>query len=282
MIRKTLTVDSKPKREGEKTRSYSVELLAYVLANDLWELGGGAKERQHRPVFMAYAGTDQASRAFSANLRVGRPAVVAGSSLATKFEIPKSAPFRYETFSREGATLTLAFLPSVFGLQPASTEGEDISFLCLPPTWWVEEQAQALRPAMGADARDAAVAAYFVAYLDQRSPLPIANDLTFQLKLYRAALEEPWCQTSSGEHWSPGRLFHLGLDTLGFEPALACNVDHPQFSEFLKTQTALNLPSPQETTDHGTTAIHRARRVFPNAELVAAQPCLAGSLRVEA
>ena len=276
MVRKTITVESKPRREGEKTRSFSVELLAHVLANDLWELGAGAKERTCRPVLIAYAGTDQASRAFSANLRAGRPAIVAGSSLATKFEVPKSAPFRFETYSREGATLTLAYLPSVFSLQPASTDAEEIAFLCLPPTWWVEEQAQALRPSMGADAREAAVAAYFVAYLDQRSPLPIANDLAFHLRLYRAALEEPWCQTSSGDDWSPGRFFHLGLETLGFEPALSCNVGHPQFSEFLKAQTALNLPSLKETTDHGTTAIRRPRRVLPDAGLAAAQPRLAG------
>jgi hypothetical protein len=272
-----MIVESKPRREGEKTRSFGVDLLAYVLANDLWELGGGGKERTHRPVLLAYAGTDQASRAFSANLRAGRPAVLgSNSSLTTRFEIPRSAPFRYETFSREGAALTLAYLPAVFGLQPAATDAGGIAFLCLPPTWWVEDQAQALRPAMGADARDAAVAAYFVAYLDQRSSLPIANDLAFHLKLYRAALEEPWCQTSSGDDGSPGTLFHRGLEALGFEPALYCNVGHPQFSEFLKVQTARNLPSQQETTDHGTTAIHRPRRVLPDTGLVAAQPRLAG------
>lgn len=122
MNRKTITVETKPQREGQKSRSFSVELLAFILANDLWELGGGAKERQYRPVLMAYAGTDQGSRAFSANLRGGRPATVeTRSSLTTRFEIPRSAGFRYETFSREGATLTLAYLPSVFSLQPPTT-----------------------------------------------------------------------------------------------------------------------------------------------------------------
>jgi hypothetical protein len=275
--RKTITVESQPQREGQKSRSFSVELLAFLLANDLWELGAGAKERSYRPLLMAYAGTDQAARAFSANLRSGRPAVVAGNgSLVTKFEVPRSAGFRYETFSREGATLTLAFLPSVFGLQPASTDAEDIAFLCLPPTWWVEEEAQALRPAMGTEAREAAVAAYFVAYLDQRSPLPIANDLTFHLKLYRAALQEPWCQTGSGTEWNPGRLFHLGLEAVGFETALYCNVDHPTFSEFLKAQTAAHLPTEQEASDHGTTRIHRPRRVLPDPVHAAAQPRLFG------
>ena len=176
---------------------------------------------------MAYAGTDQGSRAFSANLRGGRPAVAAGSSLTTRFEVPRSAGFRFDKFTREGATLTLVYLPPVFSFQPATTDAEDIAFLCLPPTWWVDEQAKAIRQTWGEDAREAAIAAYFVAYLDQRSPLPIANDLGFHLKLYRAALEEPWCQTSFGSEWSPGTLFHLGLETVGFETALCCKVDHP-------------------------------------------------------
>jgi hypothetical protein len=275
--RKTITVESRPQREGQKSRSFSVELLAYVLANDLWELGAGAKERSYRPVFMAYAGTDQATRAFSANLRSGRPAVIADrSSLTTKFEIPRSAGFRYETFSHEGATLTLAYLPSVFGFQPPTSEAGEIAFLCLPPSWWVDEQAQMIGEAMGTDSREAAVAAYFVAYLDQRSPLPIANDLGFHLKLYRAALRESWCQRSSGSEWSPGRLFHLGLESVGFEPALYCKVDHPTFAQFLKAQTAAHLPCEQETIDHGTTRIHRPRRLLPDPAHAASQLSLFG------
>ncbi len=277
MNRKTLTIESKPKREGQKSRSFSVELLAYVLANDLWELGSGGKERCNRPVLMAYAGTEQASRAFSANLQGGRPAVVGGpSGLSSRFEIPRSAGFRYETLSRQGATLTLAYLPSVFSFQPATSKTEEMAFLCLPPTWWVDEQAEAIRPALGGQAREAAIAAYFVAYLDQRSPLPIANDLGFHLKLYRAALAEPWCQQTSGSEWSPGDLFHFGLEQAGFETAVLCRVDRPTFAQFLRTQTAAHLPIEQETTDHGTPSIHRPRRVLPNAISVAAQAGLFG------
>ncbi len=272
MYRKTLTIESKPKREGQKSRSFSVELLAYVLANDLWSLGSGAKERSFRPVLMVYAATDQASRAFSANLRCGRPALVDGnSSLTTRFEVPRSAGFRYDTVSRDGATLTLAYLPSVFSFQPATSDVDEISFLCLPPTWWVDEQARAIGQTMGRDAREAVIAAYFVAYLDQRSPLPIANDLGFHLKLYRAALKEPWCQTGSGSEWNPGTLFHLGLEAAGFETAIHCKVDHETFAQFLKTQTAANLSSEQETTDHGTPSIHRPRRVLPDTVPAAVQ-----------
>jgi len=272
--RQTITVESKPQREGQKSRSFSVELLAYILANGLWELGGGAKERHHRPVFMAYAGTDQGSRAFSANLRGGRPAVVAGGS--TRFEVPRSAGFRYETCSREGAMFTLAYLPAVFSFQPPTADSGNIAFLCLTPTWWIDEQVQVIGEAMGSDAREAAIAAYFVAFLDQRSPLPIANDLAFHLELYRAALREPWCEQSSGTEWTPGRLFHVGLEAIGFESALYCDVDHPTFAQFLKAQTAAHLPPLQETTGHGTTPIRRPRRLLPDPGHAAVQAGLFG------
>jgi hypothetical protein len=251
--------------------------LGYVLADDLWELGSGAKDRQHRPVFLAYAGTDQASRAFSANLRAGRPAVIADrSSLVTKLEIPKSAGFRFQTFSREGATITLAYLPAVFSFRPTAADSGNISFLCLPPTWWVDEQEKAIEEAMGEDAREAALAAYFVAYLDQRSSLPIANELGFHLKLYRAALEESWCLKTSGSASIPGRFFHTGLESIGFEPALYCNVDPSTFADFLKAQTAAHLPSEQETKHHGTTPIRRPWRLLPDAVHSAAQAGVAG------
>lgn len=276
MHRKTLTVESKPQREGQKSRSFSVELLAYVLANDLWELGSTAKERCLRPVFMAYAGTEQGSRAFAANLRSGRSAVVQGSGLTTRFELPRSAGYRYETVSQAGATLTLAYLPFVFSFQPASADSNSISFLCIPPAWWVDEQAQTATRSMGDDAREAAIAAYFVAYLDQRSPLPIANDLGFHLKLYRAALEQDWCRRSSGTESSPGSLFHLGLETVGFEPALYCKVDHSRFAQFLKSQTASHLPRHKEVLTYGTPRIHRPRRILPDSRRPSAQLSLFG------
>jgi hypothetical protein len=274
--RKTLTVESKPQREGQKSRSFSVELLAYVIANDLWELGSTAKERCYRPVFMAYAGTEQGSRAFAANLRCGRSAVVQDTGLTTRFELPRSAGFRYETFSQAGATLTLAYLPSVFSFQPAVADSGSISFLCIPPTWWVDEQAETATRTMGADAREAAIAAYFVAYLDQRSPLPIANDLGFHLKLYRAALEEDWCCLSSGSESRPGSLFHIGLESVGFEPAIYCQVDHSRFAQFLKTQTASHLPRFKEVLTYGTPGIHRPRRVLPDSRRPAVQLSLFG------
>jgi hypothetical protein len=210
MFRKTISIESKPASEGQKSRTFSVELLAWVVANSMWELGSTGKERTHRPVFMAFAATGAASRSFQANLQGGRTAVESLQGGGLRFEIPRSAGFRYESSGQGDASLTLVYLPHVFSLQPGTTEVESIAFVAMPPTAWVDEQATAIGSAMGSDAREAAFAAYFVAYLDARTPLPIANDLRFHLELFRAAKEQPWCRASEGCDTNPRRSLRQG------------------------------------------------------------------------
>lgn len=116
-------------------------------------------------------------------------------------------------------------------------------------------------PTLYGDARQAALAAYFIAFLDQRCPLPIANDLSFHLKLYQAALEQDWCRTLSNR----GSFVHQGLSTIGFEPPVYCDVDHTTFAQFLRAQTAAHLPRIKEVTNHGMSRVHRLGRLLPNA-----------------
>ncbi len=271
--RRTLSIESKPAYEGQKSRTFSVELLAWVLANPMWELGSTGKENTHRPVFFAFAGSSSAARSFQANLQGGRVAVEAARSFGRRFEIPRSAGFRYESTRRGDGTLTLVYLPYVFSLQPLTTETGTLSFVSMPPTAWVDEQVPTIAPALGCDAREAALAAYFVAYLDARSPLPIANDLRFHLALFRAAQEQVWCRVSEGSETNPGDLYATGLAGLGFEPPVLCNVDPNVFAEFLAEQTARNLPKEQlrEVIPYGTPRIHRPRRVLPHAQAPSAQ-----------
>jgi hypothetical protein len=278
--RRTISIEGKPAYEGQKSRTFSVELLAWVLANPMWELGSTSKENTHRPVFLAFAGSSSAARSFQANLQGGRVAAEAARSYGRQFEIPRSAGFRYETTSRGDGTLTLVYLPHVFSRQPLTTETGTLSFVCMPPTAWVDEQAAAIAPVMGLDAREAATAAYFVAYLDARSALPIANDLRFHLALFRAAKEQVWCRVSEGCETNPGDLYAEGLAGIGFEPPVLCNVDPHIFAEFLAQQTARNLPKEQlrEVITYGTPRIHRPRRVLPHAQAPAAQLSLFGGL----
>jgi hypothetical protein len=284
MFRKTISIESKPAAEGQKSRTFSVELLAWVVANSMWELGSTGKERTHRPVFMAFAGTGAASRSFQANLQGGRTAVEPLQGGGLRFEIPRSAGFRYESSGQGDANLTLVYLPHVFSLQPGTTEVESIAFVAMPPTAWVDEQATAIASAMGSDARETAFAAYFVAYLDARTPLPIANDLRFHLELFRAAKQQPWCRVCEGCDTNPGALFARGISGIGFESPVLCDVAPGTFAQFLADQTARHLPreqpnEPNEVTLHGTSSIHRSRRLLPHASSSAAQLRLFGELQ---
>jgi hypothetical protein len=273
-----ITIDAKPTCKGEKTRAFSAELLCVIVANGLWELGSNAKDNVLRPVLMAYASTDQESRAFTANLQTGRAAVPDPnrSSCRHRFEIPRSAGFRFENHTRGGGTLTLAYLPSVVALQPGAVEEQQIRFLFLPPTWWVDREAKTISE-LGADARDAALAAYLVAYLDHRSPLPIANQPRFHLALYRAALESTWCHAPSGALNAKGPLCAEGYAALGFERPLLVSTSQAEFATFLAEQTAKHLPRDRkELSPRGETRIRSPRRVFPDAARPAAQLGLFG------
>ncbi|HEX4959753.1 MAG TPA: hypothetical protein VF173_02860 [Thermoanaerobaculia bacterium] len=280
LFRRTLSIESKPACEGQKSRTFSVELLAWVVADEMWELGTTKKDNTHRPVLLAFAGSRSAARSFEANLRFGRTATEADRSNGRRFEIPRSAGFRYEPTPKGEATLTIAYLPYLFFMEPATTEQGTLSFLCMPPTSWIDREATTIARSMGSEAREAAMAAYFVAYLAARCPLPIANDLRFHLALFRAAKEQPWCRVSEGCDSAPGALFAQGLEGIGFEPPVLCNVSAQAFAEFLALQTARNLPRelPHEVIQHGTTRVHRPRRLLSHADAPAAQLSLFGGV----
>jgi hypothetical protein len=262
--RRSLAIEAKPTREGQKTRIFHADLIALVAAPGLhWEFGSSSRDNSLRPVLLAYAATDQEARAFTANLRTGRPAVHQQRGISSlRIEIPRSAGFRYETFSLDGGSLTFAYLPWAFSLQPAAESGA-IRFLCMPPTWWIEREAVTL-PELGPDAREAALAAHFVAYLDHRSPLPIANDLRFHLALYRAALAADWCHRPQACPHGVTQLYAEGHEALGLEPPLLVSTTHAAFSAFLAEQTARHLPRLQEETTHGQARVPGSRRLFPH------------------
>lgn len=270
-----VVTEVKPDREGRKSRIFRAELLCFVTANRLWELGASAKEGILRPVLLAYAATDQEARAFTANLRTGRPIVEDTRSSSTlRFELPRSAGFQVETHTRDGGTLTLAYLRSAFALEPNILESDRIEFLCMPPSWWTAREAATLAE-FGRDAAEVARASYFIAYLDARSPLPIANDHRFHLELYHAALATDWCQRPTDSPWASAGFTALGCAALGFEPPLLVSVSQKEFSAFLAEQTAKHLHASQETLDHGKTRVRRPRRLLSHAARRAPQPRLA-------
>ena len=274
--RTPVVTEVKPDREGRKSRIFRAELLCFVTANRLWELGTTAKEGILRPVLLAYAATEQEARAFTANLKAGRPIVEdTKSSIKLRFELPRSAGFQLETHSRDGGTLTLAYLRSAFALQPSIAERDRVEFLCMPPTWWVAREAATLAQ-FGEDAADVARASYFVAYLDARSPLPIANDHRFHLELYRAAQATTWTKRPTGAARASTGFAAEGCTAVGFEPPLLVSASQTEFSAFLAEQTAKHLrQKPQEAPNHGKARVHRPRRLLSDAARRAPQPRLA-------
>jgi hypothetical protein len=159
-----------------------------------------------------------------------------------------------------GGVVTIAYLPELFHLEPVAVGGGPVRFIFAPPSWWIEEQAALLAPEFGEEAPDAARAALFAAYLDRRTPLPIVHDLRFHLQLFRAAREASWIEPFADRPSASDELVASGIETLGLDSPLACDVDPETLSAFLIEQTALFH---KEQTRHAQTRLPAGGRILP-------------------
>jgi hypothetical protein len=250
------------KKKGAKSRAFSVQLLGYLLADSLWESKrtGGALQ----PVWVAYLGTDQECRAFTANFRAGR-AADAGSD---RFQLPKKAPHRWVVQRVPDASITVGYLPELFHLDPAGPVGEQVAFVFAPPRAWIDEQAALLEADFGDEAPEVARAALFAAYLDRRTRLPLVHDLRFHLQLFRAALEADWLSEPAASAYSGGVLVADGAAACGLDRPIACSVAQDELAEFLVVQTS---HFHREEIRRGKTRIASDRRVLPYPDGAASQ-----------
>ena len=255
----TLTIAPK---KGAKGRTFRAFLLSYLTANSLWDCGSTDKAK--RPVYLAFAATDQEARAFTANLRTGRRAVVGNAYGHDEgaIEVLKTSGHRFVFQRRGGATIVTAFLPELFELDPGLL-GERVSFIWAPPTWWVERQvaASALAPFPEAERRELVLAGSFAAFLDRRTPLPILSDPAFHRRLYHAAQEQLWFVRPSGYRLNPGRLFAYPDELAGLELAALVDVDHATFEDFLRRETTTYF---ENEVPHGTHRIASRCRLLPD------------------
>jgi hypothetical protein len=230
MLYPQLTIEPPAGRGTGKGRVFRARLLGYLTADGLWEYGatgGGAL----RPVWLAVFGTVGEAKPFVANLRAGRAArIERGGAL----QVPKSGGHRWVCQAVPGGVVTVAYLAELFHLEPPVPFTEDVRFVMAPARRWVESEAEALADEFGADARDAARAALFAAYLDRRTPLPLLRDLRFHLQLFRAALEESWARVPEDE--VGGAVFGLGASQL--DAPVVCSMDLATLGEFVTAQTA--------------------------------------------
>ncbi|MCB1034169.1 MAG: hypothetical protein KDD47_10090 [Acidobacteria bacterium] len=218
-----IVITEKPRKGKEtKTRSFSQDLVGYLACEALFE--GGAET--WAPLWLSYVGSPQEAKAFTANLRSGARAVVHSATL----QLPRSAGYRFLTRPLPGrAVATVAYLPAFLDLDPATPFCDDVSFLFVVPRWWIDAREEELSATFGDEAREAACASLFAAYVDRRSPFPVLPDPRFHLRLYRAAQEEPWC--CGREDLSlPGAAL---VDPALLEALLVVRVDHEAFADFL-------------------------------------------------
>lgn len=224
-----ITTSKKTRRRPRKTRTFSARLLGCLTADGLWELGPEGGDVR-RPVWLAYFATVGAAKPFTANLRAGRRASIDDR---VRIEVPRSSEHRWTTQPVPGGVVTVAYLPELFHLEPPVPFTDDVRFVMAPSRRWVDEQARALEEELGDDARDAARAALFAAYVDRRTALPLLRDLRFHLQLYRAAIDEPWITDPLEPYSAPP----CDLDACRLDPPLACGVGRERFEAFLTEQT---------------------------------------------
>lgn len=222
-----LTIEVSSRSKAKKSRTFKARLLGYLTADSLWEFGANGSAL--RPVWLAYFNTVGESKPFTANLRAGRAArIEEGQAI----QLPKSSGHRWTTQVVPGGLVTVAYLPELFHLEPPVPFADDARFVMAPSRSWVDRQAELLEPDFGADARDAARAALFGAYLDRRTPLPLLRDLAFHLQLYRVAVEEPWITEAADQ------VEELGLTACGLDAPFVCSVDLDTLREFLTRETS--------------------------------------------
>jgi hypothetical protein len=161
------------KKDDPKGKTFTAHYVASIQATGLCPPAGNGTVR---PVLVAYAGSSSAVRAFTANLRAG----LAAATTDRRFELLRSLGYTYQlTSPATGQALAVAYLPDLFHLQPGVQERDALRFVSAPPRWWLDRQEELLAPEFGSLARDHALAMAFVARLDVRTPLPIANDPEF-------------------------------------------------------------------------------------------------------
>jgi hypothetical protein len=84
-----------------------------------------------RPIFLDYCGTESEHRAFTANLRMGRPASISEGS--TGIELLRSEPYLYAPPQRCDAGIRqIVYFPELFDVE-CKAQREDIQLCVMPP-----------------------------------------------------------------------------------------------------------------------------------------------------
>ncbi len=266
-------------RPGQRAgRAFSVAPFAIVTAASMGSWGfRGQAERDYRPVYLSYAGTVAEVRAFTANLRSGRVAVMGGPS-GLSLSIPRGQGFRWKIEERaEGAAIGTVYCPPVIDRVPAFAIDPDwVTGVCLVPRWWVDREVARLLDRgeydRQADAEHAAVSLYLASFVSSRSTFPVYPGLEFYRGL-RIELENRFEISGSCSVWDSA--FRVWTAGPLFKYVARLRITTEQLGELLAdvTQAAVE----QGTVTRVEIAKPRERRVLPLPECGSGQIELFGT-----
>lgn len=264
--------------ESGKGRSFQALLLAWAVGPSLWELGQTDSRAPARPVWAAFCGSDEALRPFVANLRLGRPVVIAEPHDYRRhavMEFPKSVRYAIAWQRHAVGTVVTMYLPDFFALDPGMVDPSTIGFVTLasaqqditgipiascvahalripfvqrlntPPTdAWQRDRWEAPLPA-DRIAELVPLAYLFARQLDGRTRAPIIADGRFYVQLLLAALATGQASFAPDRHERAfGVHSRLGFTAAGFAeggyaPPVVMSTTHAQFEALLAAQVGL-------------------------------------------
>jgi hypothetical protein len=128
----TISADgSTPSRRNRhrKTRAFQCTLLRCVTWTK-YKPSAGTHGKILRPIFLDYCGTESEHRAFTANLRAGRPAALSDRE---SIELLRSEPYVYAPPQRCAAGIRqIVYYPEVFDLD-CKAQRDDVWLCAMPP-----------------------------------------------------------------------------------------------------------------------------------------------------
>lgn len=262
-----------PKNPDGKGRSFQALCLATVEADALWP-GGLTQTDDVRPVWAAFAGTENELRPFMANLILGRKAEYISQTgyhrRKTKgVELLKTAGYQQAWQRETEGCIATAFLPDLFRLDPGMVDPEGASFVVLPTREWfakqtidvnpIVEYGVALSKVYGYPVNEgqlitlAPIAYLFCAYLDRRTRCPLLADGRFYLQVLLACLDRglaSWSVDEDKTYYSYyqnrskfGQHSRFGFreyntEALGLLPGLAFQASHDTLEALLAEEVS--------------------------------------------
>lgn len=240
-----------------KGRSFSVELLSYVCARNLWEGGAQEDHNRHRPLWLCFAGSQQEARMFWFNLRDGRSATTGNH----KIEILKTGGFKHHVIKLpSGGVVYYVYKADLVAIDPGLVDKDYMRFLALMSTTWYEAQTEEAdadyvtllttnAKAKGwnrfaIDVSDLrllqAQANLTRLYIDRRTPYPMPTDSKFSVQLFLRMVYEGMVRTDrSYDHYSRYDTNFSDLKRGNLTSAIVCDTFQSRFNLVLAEEIML-------------------------------------------